>query len=58
MKKIIFKGGGTAIATPFDEQGVNLQEFAKLVELGIILFTIIYISLSICLIEKTVKNST
>ena len=32
MKKIIFKGCGTAIATPFDEQGVNLQEFAKLVE--------------------------
>ena len=32
MKKIIFKGCGTAIATPFDEKGVNLQEFAKLVE--------------------------
>ena len=32
MKKIIFKGCGTAIATPFNEQGVNLQEFAKLVE--------------------------
>ncbi len=32
MKKIIFKGCGTAIATPFDEQGVNLDEFAKLVE--------------------------
>ena len=32
MKKIIFKGCGTAIATPFNEQGVNLKEFAKLVE--------------------------
>ncbi len=32
MKKIIFKGCGTAIATPFNEQGVNLVEFAKLVE--------------------------
>ena len=32
MKKIIFKGCGTAIATPFNENGVNLQEFEKLVE--------------------------
>lgn len=32
MKKILFKGCGTAISTPFDENGVNLQEFAKLVE--------------------------
>ncbi len=32
MKKIIFKGCGTAIATPFTENGVNLQEFQKLVE--------------------------
>lgn len=32
MKKIIFKGCGTAIATPFDETGVNLKEFSKLVE--------------------------
>lgn len=32
MKKIIFKGCGTAISTPFNEQGVNLKEFAKLVE--------------------------
>ena len=32
MKKIIFKGCGTAIATPFNEQGVNLQEFARLLE--------------------------
>lgn len=32
MKKILFKGCGTAIATPFDENGVNLKEFEKLVE--------------------------
>ena len=27
MKKILFKGCGTAIATPFDENGVNVKEF-------------------------------
>ena len=32
MKKILFKGCGTAIATPFDENGVNLKEFEKLLE--------------------------
>ncbi len=32
MKKVIFKGCGTAISTPFDESGVNLKEFEKLVE--------------------------
>ena len=32
MKKILFKGCGTAISTPFDENGVNLKEFEKLVE--------------------------
>ena len=30
MKKILFEGVGTAIATPFDEYGVNLKEFKKL----------------------------
>lgn len=35
MKKIIFKGCGTAISTPFDENGVNLKEFEKLVEFQI-----------------------
>ena len=35
MKKILFKGCGTAIATPFDENGVNLEEFKKLVEFQI-----------------------
>ena len=32
MKKILFKGCGTAISTPFYEEGVNLKEFARLVE--------------------------
>ncbi len=31
MKKVLFQGCGTAIATPFDENGVNLKEFEKLV---------------------------
>ena len=32
MKKIIFKGCGTAISTPFNESGVNFEEFGKLIE--------------------------
>ena len=32
MKKILFEGCGTAIATPFNENGVNLEEFKKIVE--------------------------
>ena len=32
MKKILFKGCGTAIATPFDENGINFKEFEKLIE--------------------------
>ena len=35
MKKILFKGCGTAIATPFTDTGVNLEEFEKLVEFQI-----------------------
>lgn len=35
MKKILFKGCGTAISTPFDENGVNLKEFERLVEFQI-----------------------
>lgn len=34
-KEIIFKGVGTAIATPFDENGVNVAEFEKLIEFQI-----------------------
>ena len=32
MKKIIFKGCATAIVTPFTENGVNFEEFQKLIE--------------------------
>ncbi len=32
MKKIIFKGCGTAIATPFNKEGINFSEFFKLLE--------------------------
>lgn len=35
MKKVLFKGAGTAIATPFDENGVNIQEFKRLIEFQI-----------------------
>ena len=35
MKKVLFKGAGTAIATPFDENGVNLNEFKKIIEFQI-----------------------
>ena len=36
MKKIIFKGCGTAIVTPFvDDTNVNYEEFAKLLEIQI-----------------------
>ena len=32
MKKIIFKGCGTAIVTPFKDGNINIEEFQKLVE--------------------------
>ncbi len=35
MKKIIFKGCGTAIITPFNENGINFEEFKKLIEFQI-----------------------
>lgn len=35
MKKIIFKGCGTAIITPFNKNGVNFNEFRKLIEFQI-----------------------
>ena len=35
MKKIIFKGCGTAIITPFNDNGVNFEEFKKLIEFQI-----------------------
>lgn len=35
MKKIIFEGCATAIATPFTESGVNFEEFGKLIDFQI-----------------------
>ena len=35
MKKVLFRGVGTAISTPFDENGVNVKEFQKLIEFQI-----------------------
>lgn len=35
MKKTIFQGCGTAIATPFTDEGVNFEEFRKLIEFQI-----------------------
>ena len=32
MKEIIFKGVGTAIATPFTDKGINFDEFGKLLD--------------------------
>ena len=32
MKKIIFKGAATALATPFTKDGINYEEFKKLIE--------------------------
>ena len=35
MKKILFEGCATAIATPFTESGVNFEEFGKLIDFQI-----------------------
>lgn len=35
MKKILFKGCGTAIITPFNNTGVNFEEFERLIEFQI-----------------------
>ena len=35
MKKVIFKGCGTAIITPFTADGVNFEEFKKMIEFQI-----------------------
>lgn len=32
MKKILFEGCGTAIATPFTNDGVNFKELGRLIE--------------------------
>ena len=35
MKKILFKGAGSAVPTPFDENGVNIEEFQKFLKFQI-----------------------
>lgn len=35
MKKVVFKGCGTAIITPFTDDGVNFDEFKKMIEFQI-----------------------
>lgn len=35
MKQVLFKGCGTAIATPFTNDGINFEEYKKLVEFQI-----------------------
>lgn len=35
MKKVLFKGSGTAIATPFCKDGINFEQFEKLIEFQI-----------------------
>ncbi len=35
MKDVIFKGCGTAIVTPFTSEGINFEEFGKLIEFQI-----------------------
>ena len=35
MKDVLFKGCGTAIITPFTEDGINYNEFKKLIEFQI-----------------------
>ena len=35
MKNIIFKGCGTAIVTPFTNEGINFEEFEKMIEFQI-----------------------
>ena len=35
MNKVIFEGCGTAIVTPFTDEGVNFEEFRKLIEFQI-----------------------
>lgn len=32
MKKVVFKGAGVAIITPFDDSGINFTEFGKIIE--------------------------
>ena len=36
MKEIIFKGCGTALVTPFTNEGINFEELRKLIEFQIL----------------------
>lgn len=36
MKKVIFKGCGTALVTPFTDDGINFEELRKLIEFQIL----------------------
>ena len=36
MKKVLFKGCGTALVTPFTSDGVNFEELRKLIEFQIL----------------------
>lgn len=36
MKKVIFKGCGTALITPFTNDGINFEELRKLIEFQIL----------------------
>lgn len=36
MKKCLFTGVATALATPFNENGVNIQEFKKFIQFQIV----------------------
>ena len=36
MKKVIFKGCGTALVTPFTNEGINFEELRKLIEFQIL----------------------
>ncbi|MGI6030551.1 MAG: 4-hydroxy-tetrahydrodipicolinate synthase [Eubacteriales bacterium] len=35
MKKVVFRGSGVAIATPFDEKGINYDELGRLIDFTI-----------------------
>ena len=51
MKKEIFKGAGTAIATPFDANGVNYKAYNRLLE-----YQLQVISMRLSFAEQQVKR--
>ena len=32
MKKTVFKGAATALITPFDEKGINYEQFGRIID--------------------------